>query len=140
MKTAKILEIVGINERNKWEHGPVFYITMKMDNEELITLGKKSKEAFKVWDTISYEVVEEGRRWKEVKENPFRPKAYNPEMNNRWAMIWMAYKLAFELTYKTEDDFQNAVVLANRIFECAMDTFNSKNEEKETAKYDKLPF
>lgn len=139
MKTAIIKEIVWINERNKWEHGPVFYITMKMDNDELITLGKKSRDAFKVWDSITYEVVEEGRKWREVKENPFVKKQRNQESQNRGAMIWMSYKLAFELAYKWEDDFQNAVALANRIFECAMDTYNMK-EEKETAKNDKLPF
>lgn len=145
MKTAKVLEIVWVNERTKWEHWPIFYITMKMDNNELITLWKKNKDSFKVGDTISYEVVEEWRKWKEVKDNQFR-KPYNPEATNRWAMIWMAYKLAFELTYKWDNDFQNAVVLANRIFECAMDTYNlkndlkEKNEEQESAKDDKLPF
>ena len=130
MKTAKIKEIVWINERNKWEHWPIYYITMKMDNEELITLWKKNKEAFKVWDEVSYEVVEEWRKRKEIKENTFQKKPFSQEAQNRGAMIWMSYKLAFEIYYdKEKENFQETVALANRIFEEAMSTYNSKDEK-----------
>ena len=130
MKTAKIKEIVWINERNKWEHWPIYYITMKMDNEELITLWKKNKEAFKVWDEVSYEVVEEWRKRKEIKENTFQKKPFSQEAQNRGAMVWMSYKLAFEIYYdKEKENFQETVALANRIFEEAMSTYNSKDEK-----------
>lgn len=114
---------------------------MKLDNWETITLGKKKADAFKVWDQISYEVVEEGKKWKEVKENPFQRKPFNSESNNRWAMVWMAYKLAFELVYKKEDDFQKAVLLANAIYDQAMITYGvePKEEEKKEEKFN-LPF
>lgn len=125
----------------EWPHGDVFYIPLTLDNGETITLGKKKEDAFKVWDTISYEVVEEWKKWREIKENPFRPKAVNSEWNNRGAMVWMAYKLAFELVYKKEDDFQTAVGLANRIYEEAMATYNWGEEEKpESTENDNLPF
>jgi hypothetical protein len=55
----------------------------------------------------------------------------------------MSYKLAFELVYKKEDDFQKAVLLANAIFDQAMITYGSEQtttDEKESAKDDKLPF
>ena len=56
----------------------------------------------------------------------------------------MAYKLAFELVYKKEDDFQKTVALANRIYEEAMATYNAgeKSDSKleETAENDNLPF
>ena len=56
-------------------------------------------------------------------------------------MVGMAMKLAFELVYKWEDDFQTAVVLANRIFEEAMSMYENKTETKqESAKNDDLPF
>lgn len=55
---------------------------MKLDNEDTISLGKKKADAFKVGDTVNYEVVEEGKKWKEVKENPFKPR-YNSEANNK---------------------------------------------------------
>jgi hypothetical protein len=35
----------------------------------------------------------------------------------------MAIKLAFELVYKSEDDFRTAIALANRIFEEAMNMY-----------------
>ena len=143
MKKAKILEI-WTPRKWEWPHGDVYYIPLKLDNWENITLGKKSESAFKVWDTVCYEVVEEGKKWKEVKENPFKPKAYNSEWNNRGAMVWMAYKLAFELVYKKEDDFQKTVALANRIYEEAMATYNAgeKSDSKleENADNDSLPF
>ena len=140
MKTAKVLEITKVNEW-KWPNGTIFYINMKLDNEDNISLGKKKADAFKVWDTVNYEVVEEGKKWKEIKENPFKPKALNSEWNNRGAMVWMAYKLAFELIYKKDTDFQPAVALANRIYEEAMATYNWWEEEKpESNENDNLPF
>lgn len=144
MKTAKITEITKVNKWDKWEHWPIYYISMKLDNNELITLWKKKEDAFKVGDTVNYEVVEEWKKWKEVKENPFRPRA-NSESNNVGAMIWMAYKLAFEVFYdKKEKNFKETVALAQRIFEEAMNTYESywKTEWdlKEDASNDDLPF
>ena len=59
-------------------------------------------------------------------------------------MVWMAYKLAFELVYKKDTDFQTAVALANRIYEEAMATYNTgeKSDSKleETSENDSLPF
>lgn len=127
---AKIKDIVWINERNKGEHGPIYYITMKMDNDELITLWKKNKDSFKVWEEINYEVVEEWRKRKEIKEFQRRP--FNNEATNRGAMIWMAYKLAFEVYYnKEEKNFTDTIKFANEVFKEAMKTF--KEDEKNTA-------
>lgn len=143
MKTAKITEITKVNEW-KWPNGTIYYINMKLDNGELINLWKKKADAFKVGDTVNYDSFEENgkTKFKEVKENPFKPRAYNPEQTNRWAMVGMAYKLAFELVYKKDTDFQNAVALANRIYEEAMATYNSwaVEEPKESAENDELPF
>ena len=55
-------------------------------------------------------------------------------------MVWMAMKLAFELVYKSDEDFQNAIALANRIFEEAMEMCWSNKQQQETAKNDDLPF
>lgn len=51
---------------------------MKLDNDEQISLGKKKADAFKVGDTVNYESFEENgkTKYKEVKENPFRPKSF----------------------------------------------------------------
>ena len=122
---AKIKDIVWINERNKGDHGPIYYITMKMDNDELITLWKKNKDSFKVWEEISYEVVEEWRKRKEIKEFQRRP--FNNEATNRGAMIWMAFKLAFEVYYnKEEKNFTDTIKFANEVFKEAMKTYKDE--------------
>ena len=141
MKTAKITEIWKA-KKWEWPHGDVFYIPLTLDNGEKIQLGKKSETAFKVWDTISYEVVEEGKKWKEVKENSFKPKASNPD-NNVWAMIGMAFKLAFEHMYD-KTNYWETKNLAVRIFEDAMQVFNEYTKGKDKSEEDndnsQLPF
>ena len=139
MKTAKITEIWKFRKW-EWPHGDVFYIPLTLDNWENISLWKKTSDAFKVWDTISYEVVEEGKKWKEVKENPFKPRAYNSESNNKGAMIWMAIKTAFELLYdKKEQNFNECIALAQRIYDEAMAMYNGTKEEEKSDEVD-LPF
>ena len=134
MKTAKITEITKVNEW-KWPNWTIFYINMKLDNDETISLWKKSKDAFKVWDTVNYEMIEENgkTKYKEVKENNFRPRpAYNPEANNKSATIWMAMKIAFEVLYD-KTNYQETIQLATRIFEDAMAMYENywkKSESK----------
>ena len=144
MKTAKITEITKVNEW-KWPNGTIFYINMKLDNNEEISLWKKSKDAFKVWDTVNYEMIEENgkTKYKEVKQNNFQPRAaYNPEANNKSATIWMAMKIAFEVLYD-KTNYNETIELATRIFEDAMAIYESywkaenKSDENEN---DQLPF
>ena len=98
MKTAKITEIWQATKWD-WPHWAIYYIPLTLDNGEKIRLGKQKEDAFKVWDTVSYEVVEEWKKWKEVKENPFKWWANN-QANSKAAKIWMAIKVAFDLVYK----------------------------------------
>ena len=86
MKTSTIKEIWTATKWD-WPHWAIYYI------------GKQKEDAFKVWDTINYEVVEEWKKWKEVKENPFKWWANN-QANSKAAKIWMAIKVAFDLVYK----------------------------------------
>ena len=130
MKTAKVTEITKVNEW-KWPNGTIYYINMKLDNNEEISLWKKSKDAFNIWDTVNYELVEENgkTRYKEVKENNFKPRGtYNPEANNRWAMVWMAIKLAFDKAYQWEKDFESAKELSKKIFDLAMSMYEKSEE------------
>ena len=143
MKTAKITEITKVNKWDKWEHWPIYYISMKLDNNETITLWKKKEDAFKVGDTVNYDVVEEWKKWKEVKENPFKPRAYNSD-NNVWAMIWMAMKIAFEHLYD-KTNYNETFQLATRIFEDSMgllESYGKKTEWKveDSTENDDLPF
>lgn len=141
MKTAKILEIWKARKW-EWPHGDVFYIPLKLDNWENISLWKKSESAFKVWETINYEENWENK-WKEVKVNNFQPKSnYNPEVANRWAMVGMSVKLAFDKVYNDEKDLPKAKKLSKEIFEIAMELYNWNKPEKleESTENDDLPF
>ena len=100
MKTSTIKEI---GETNVWDNPhwwKVFYTWLTLDNGDKIKLGKQKENAFKVWDTINYEVVEEWKKWKEVKENPFRPMAQANNQCSKSAQVWMAIKVAFDLVYE----------------------------------------
>ena len=58
-------------------------------------------------------------------------------------MIGMSIKMAFDKLYQTEDDFQKAAVLSQRIFDLAMSMYNeNKPEEKieDNTEEDNLPF
>ena len=135
---AKITEIWKARKW-EWPHGDVFYIPLTLDNGETISLGKKKEDAFKVWDVVNYEVVEEWKKWKEIKENPFKPRAYNPE-NNKMATIWMALKIAFEVYYdKKAENFKETIALAQRIVDEAMAMLWDE-EKPESTENDSLPF
>ena len=122
MKQSKVESILNTREWS-WPNWAVFYIQMKLENWETITLGKKSKDAYKEWDEVKYEAYTDAnwkQKWKEVKENPFVSKKSNTD-NSKWAMIWMAIKTAFELVYKTENDFDKAKDLAKQILLLALE-------------------
>lgn len=91
MKESKILEITKTKEREN-EHGKLFYITLRLENGEYITLWKKKKDAFKVWQEIKYEEVEKGKKWKEVKENWWNGK------NQKVDIVTSAFQIAFGAT------------------------------------------
>lgn len=146
MKTAKITEITKVNEW-EWPHWKLYYINMKLDNWELISLGKKKPDAFKVGDSVSYEDYTDDKgktKQREVKENNFKPKGYSSD-NNVWAMIWMAMKIAFEQLYD-KTNYQETYQLGARIFEDSMalleNYWKNKSESKieDSTDNDDLPF
>ena len=116
MKTSTVKEITKVNEWD-WPHWKVFYINMKMENWDTISLGKKTEDAFKVGDSISWEDYSDAS-WKikqrEVKENPFRPQANCNTNCSKSAQVWMAIKVAFDLVYK-EKGIEEAKKLTKEI-------------------------
>lgn len=144
MKKSKILEI-WTPRKWEWPHGDVFYLPLKLENWENISLGKKKPDAFKVGDEVCYEDYTDDKgklKQREVKENPFKPKSYDNQSNNIGAMIWMSIKLAFEQMYD-KSNYEETMVLAKRIFGDAMQMFESygKNENKSDENEDSdLPF
>ena len=129
MKTWKITEIWNINEWN-WPHWVTYYISLKLDNWEQISLWKQKKDAFKVWDEVKYEEYTNSKwnkAWKEVRENNGWRKPYGD--NGKGAMVWMALKIAFDKAYNWEDDFQKAAYLAQRIYNLAVEMTNGSWSE-----------
>ena len=142
MKTAKVTEITKVNEWT-WPNGTIYYINMKLDNNETISLGKKSKDAFKVGDTVNYEMVQENwkTKFKEVKENPYVKRFTPSESSNKGAVIWMALKIAFEVMYdKKTQNFTETVALAQRIVDVAEDMMKEDTTEEKTEEKSELPF
>lgn len=142
MKTAKVTEITKVNEWS-WPNGTIYYINMKLDNNETISLGKKSKDAFKVGDTVNYEMVQENwkTKFKEVKENPYTKRSVSTDSSNKWAVIWMALKIAFEAMYdKKTQNFTETVALAQRIVDVAEDMMKEDKVEEKSDDNGSLPF
>jgi len=129
MKTTTIKEIVSVEER-EWQYWKMYWHKLKLENWETIKLNKKKPNSFKVWETISYEENWEWK-WKQITEDNQKPKKKFNESNNVWAMVGMSYRLAFEMAYKWEDDFQKTVALAQRIFDEAMWTYNAYQENNQ---------
>lgn len=69
MKTSKILEILGVKERQGGQM-TIYYITVKLENGETITLGKRKKDALIVGQSITYteeETADGKKKYKEVR-------------------------------------------------------------------------
>lgn len=124
MKQSKITQILKSNE---WEskYGKMYSITLKLENWETITLNKKKQDAFKVWQSIKYEEIETWKKRKEVIEK----KQDNNQWNQRGYFTSIAFQIAFDKVYKSEDDYQKTIYLAQRIFADMLDNFDWKENQ-----------
>lgn len=108
MKTSKILEITKTKVR-EWANGKLYYITLKLENWEYITLWKKREDAFKVWQIVKYEEVEKGKKWKEVKE-----KSFAPVQDPKSAIVLTAFQVAFSAQHLAPT-FRDCLNLVDRL-------------------------
>lgn len=106
MKTSKILEITKTKLR-EGANGKLYYITLRLENGDYITLWKKREDAFKVWQVVKYEEVEKGKKWKEVKEKSF---AQDPKS----AIVLTAFQVAFSAKYLAPT-FRDCLNLVDRL-------------------------
>lgn len=106
MKTSKILEITKTKLR-EGANGKLYYITLRLENGEYITLWKKKENAFKVGQEIKYEEVEKGKKWKEVKEKSF---AQDPKS----AIVLTAFQVAFSAKHLAPT-FRDGLNLVDRL-------------------------
>ena len=118
MKQSKIIQILKTNECES-KYGKMYSITLKLENWETITLNKKKQDAFKVWQLIKYEEIETWKKRKEVIEK----KQDNNQWNQRGYFTSIAFQIAFDKVYKSEDDYQKTIYLAQRIFADMLDNF-----------------
>ena len=108
MKTSKILEITKTKVR-EWANGKLYYITLKLENWEYITLWKKREDAFKVGQIVKYEEVEKGKKWKEVKE-----KSFAPVQDPKSSIVLTAFQVAFGCDRLTPT-FRDCLNLVDRL-------------------------
>lgn len=106
MKTSKILEITKTKVR-EWANGKLYYITLRLENWEYITLWKKREDAFKVGQIVKYEEIEKWKKWKEVKEKSF---AQDPKS----AIVLTAFQVAFSAQHLAPT-FRDCLNLVDRL-------------------------
>lgn len=108
MKESKILEITKTKVR-EWANGKLYYITLKLENWEYITLWKKREDAFKVGQLVKYEEVEKGKKWKEVKE-----KSFSLVQDPKSAIVLTAFQVAFSSKHLAPT-FRDCLNLVDRL-------------------------
>ena len=153
--TTKITEIVKTQEW-EWKFWKMYAITLHCENWEYPILNKTKADAFKVWDTVTYEVIEPWKKWKEITEKSW---SYSKKWNyqsQEWYFTSIAFQIAFQWFDALNEDekFSDRVYIAKRIFSEMIDNLkesqkeektdttespNSKKEEEKTEEND-LPF
>ena len=134
-QTAKVQQIEKTTEW-EWKFGKMYSIYLKMDNWESIKLNKKKKDSFKIWDTISYEVVKPWEQWKEIQQD--KPRKANNWQSQEWYFTSIAFQIWFQGFNPLDDNenFQARVLASRRIFSEMMDNY-SNPDVKENGNTDK---
>lgn len=128
--TTKILEIVKTKER-EWKFWKMYSITLHCENGEYPILNKTKPDAFNVWDSVTYEVVEPWKKWKEITEKSWSYSKKWSSQSQEWYFTSIAFQIWFEKAYKEEWDFQAAVYLSRRIFAEMIDNLNNPEQKEE---------
>ena len=125
--TSKIKEIISVKE---WDgqYGKMYSYSLHMENWEYPKINKTKPDAFKVGESVTYEEVEPWKKWKEVKQNAFKPKA----QDQRGYFTSIAFQIAFQ-SYSWEESYKYCSDLARRIFADMMDNYENKQPEEEKA-------
>ena len=138
MKTSKILEITKTKLR-EGENRKLYYITLRLENWEYITLWKKREDAFKVGQIVKYEEIEKWKKWQEVKEKSF---AQDPKS----AIVLTAFQVAFSAQHLAPT-FRDCLNLVDRLIPeiewriygtIALEPTNYDHEKKEMTSDEEL--
>lgn len=122
--TTTVKEVVKTKEW-EWKFWKMYAITLHCENWEYPILNKTKADAFKVWDTVTYEVVEPWKKWKEVTEKSKKSGSY--QQSQEWYFTSIAFQIWFQGFNPLDDneDFQARVLASRRIFSEMMDNYSN---------------
>lgn len=126
MKTSKVVEITKTKVR-EGANGKLYYITLRLENWEYITLWKKKENAFSIGQEIKYEEIEKGKKWKEVKENWWNAK------NQKVDIITAAFQIAFGAT-NLANSYSDRLCLADKLISEMESRINGTNTKSQKRK------
>lgn len=91
-KTSTIKEVMNVRE---WtgDRGTVFYFQLEMDNGDIGNIGKKSKDALKVGDSLTYTIEEtdKGNKFKPVQQNSFNGGGFKGQPQSKDSSFALSY-------------------------------------------------
>lgn len=82
MKTSKIAEIISCRSF-EWQYGISWAYKLRMENGDKWEIVKKKENALKVWDELTYELID-GQYWPQFK---VQKPAYNRGWNSDKALL-----------------------------------------------------
>ena len=131
--TTTIKEIVKTKEW-EWKFWKMYAITLHCENGEYPILNKTKADAFKVWDTVTYEVIEPWKKWKEITEKSW---SYSKKWNyqsQEWYFTSIAFQIAFQWfdALNENEKFADRVYIAKRIFSEMVDNLKDTPSEEKT--------
>jgi hypothetical protein len=97
-KTAKIVAITGTRPRES-KNGTVHYISVEMDNGDKGTVGKKTPDALKIGDELTYTLESKehnGNTYYSLKEIK---KEWTPKAGGSYSRNYKADYISFALSY-----------------------------------------
>ena len=112
----------------------MYSITLKCENWEYPVLNKTKADAFKVWDTVSYEVIEPWKKWKEITEKSWSYSKKWSYQSQEWYFTSIAFQIAFQWfdALNENEKFSDRVYIAKRIFSEMIDNLKDTPSEEKT--------
>lgn len=124
MTQSKIKYIHQIKEW-KGEKWTVFYFSLEMENGDKWTIWKMKHDAFKVWDTLHYEIeTKDGRnKFKEIKENKQKQGFWKRDYHKD--AVWFAMSYAKDLVVAGKKEMNDLEHIADSIYARMIKKYNS---------------
>lgn len=108
IKMQKIKAIHWVRER-AWQNWIVYYIDIELEDWTRWTIGKKDKDAFRVWEEVEFDVKKEEKNWQTYtkfyeKKEEFKKQSYSKNYEKECVTMCMSYTkdliVAWKVDYK----------------------------------------